>query len=159
MAPCQSRWFQLSVIAACTAAALLIPAASAQTSAPGTQPATPAKHSGIPCVSHEEAAQDPNRDLCVGAHDFALVELADGMRFVDVCPADQSDDQYRFTPSSASASTATSQVRFHYYEVGDLRKQREPAGQNPRHRRRSAASYAPPMAVWESSSAMCASSA
>jgi hypothetical protein len=116
MAPCQSRWLVLSIVAAGLAAALLMPVASAQTDAQRAQPANSAKHSGRSCVSVEEAANDPNRDICVSAHVFDVVELADGTRFLDVCPAGQPDGQCRFTLVSLRADRD---------DVGDLRKYRD----------------------------------
>jgi hypothetical protein len=108
----QGRWFVLSIVAA----ALLISVASAQTTTPEAHSAAPAKHTGHPCVSIAEAAKDPDHDICVSAHVFAVVELADGTRFLDVCPADQSDDQCRFTFVSLRADRD---------DVGDLRKYRD----------------------------------
>ena len=116
MAPCQGRRFVLSIVAASLAATLLMPAAWAQTGAPEAQPAASAKHTGRPCVSVEDAAKDPNRDICVSAHVFAIVELADGTRFLDVCPAEKPDDQCRFTFVSLRADRD---------DVGDLRKYRD----------------------------------
>jgi hypothetical protein len=116
MAPCQGRRFVLSIAAAGIATALLMPITRAQTGVSEAQPAAPSKHTGHPCVSVAEAAKDPNRDICVSAHVFAVVELADGTRFLDVCPADQPDDQCRFTFVSLRADRE---------DVGDLRKYRD----------------------------------
>src|SRR5271163_3722648 len=46
------------------------------------------KNTGRPCLSVAEAAQQPNKDICVSAHVFDVVELKDGTRFLDVCSTD-----------------------------------------------------------------------
>jgi hypothetical protein len=48
------------------------------------------------CVSIAEATRQANRELCVNAHIYSVVELPDGTRFLDVCPLDVSDDDCRF---------------------------------------------------------------
>ena len=52
----------------------------------------------------------------MSAHVFGVVELADGTRFLDVCPTDVPDDQCRFTFVSLRADRDA---------VGDLRKYRD----------------------------------
>ena len=50
-----------------------------------------------PCVSADEAAQMLNKDICISAHVYDVVQLSDGTRFLDVCPPDAPDDRCRFT--------------------------------------------------------------
>ncbi|HYK36670.1 hypothetical protein [Alloacidobacterium sp.] len=52
-----------------------------------------------------------NKDVCVAAHVYDVVELADGTRFLDVCSPETSDDHCRFTVMSANEDRKT---------VGDL---------------------------------------
>jgi hypothetical protein len=98
--------------------ALLVFASASRAGAIGGQSATQAKHVGRPCVPVSDAAQatNQNKDICVSAHVFAVVELADGTRFLDVCPADLPDEQCRFTLVS---------LRGDRDDVGDLRKYRD----------------------------------
>jgi hypothetical protein len=76
------------------------------------------KLAGRQCLRVPEAEQEQNRnkDICVAAHVFSVVELNDGTRFLDVCPADLSDDQCHFTLVSMRADRD---------DVGDLRKYRD----------------------------------
>jgi len=39
----------------------------------------------------------PHKDVCISAHIYNVVQLADGTRFLDVCPPEMPDDQCRFT--------------------------------------------------------------
>jgi len=55
------------------------------------------KPSGPVCASTEAAAQQPDKDVCISAHVYDVVELANGTRFLDLCPADLPDDACRFT--------------------------------------------------------------
>lgn len=89
--------------------------AQAQTPAP-TPNAPPVKLAGKTCLAIDEAAKQPNKDVCITAHVYALVELADGVRFLDVCPPDLPDAQCRFTLLSLPSDQD---------EVGDLRKYRD----------------------------------
>ncbi|HTX74653.1 MAG TPA: hypothetical protein VMD29_00515 [Terracidiphilus sp.] len=50
-----------------------------------------------PCVSADQAAQMLNKDICVSAHIYDVVELTDGTRFLDVCSPDTPDSKCRFT--------------------------------------------------------------
>jgi hypothetical protein len=50
-----------------------------------------------PCVPADQAAQMVNKDVCVTAHVYDVVELPDGTRFLDVCSPQISDDKCRFT--------------------------------------------------------------
>ena len=38
-----------------------------------------------PCVTADEATKLVNKDVCVTAHIYDVVELPDGTRFLDVC--------------------------------------------------------------------------
>lgn len=70
------------------------------------------KHPGPECVTLAVAAQQPNRELCVIAHVYDVVELTDGTRFLDVCPPETPDEECRFTFVSQSEDRE---------QVGDLR--------------------------------------
>ena len=50
-----------------------------------------------PCVTTDEAARMLNKDICISAHVYEVVELADGTRFLDVCSPDTPDVKCRFT--------------------------------------------------------------
>jgi len=69
-----------------------------------------------PCVSAEEASKFVNKDVCVTAHVYDVVELPDGTRFLDICTPETPDDQCRFTLVSLREDRA---------EVGELRKYRD----------------------------------
>jgi len=69
-----------------------------------------------PCVSADEATQLVNKDVCVTAHIYDVVELPDGTRFLDVCPPEVPDQQCRFTILS---------LREDRNEVGELSKYRD----------------------------------
>lgn len=134
MTPCQGCRFLLSFAAAGLAAVVLlifVPAfasAAQDASTPAkpevqpyheiqAQPEIQAKQTGHPCVSVAQVTQapNPNQEICVSAYVFDVVELADGTRFLDVCPTDLPDDQCRFTFIS---------LRADHDVVGDLRKYR-----------------------------------
>lgn len=68
------------------------------------------------CVAADEAAQMLNRDVCVTAHVYELVQLADGTRFLDVCPPTTPDAGCRFTIVSFAEDRGT---------VGELAKYRD----------------------------------
>jgi hypothetical protein len=68
------------------------------------------------CVSTDEAAQQVNKDVCVQAHVYDVVQLPDGTRFLDVCTPDTPDDKCRFTIMSLRQDRDT---------VGDLEKMRD----------------------------------
>jgi hypothetical protein len=69
-----------------------------------------------PCVPAEQAAHMLNKDVCVSAHIYDVVQLPDGTRFLDVCSPQTTDEQCRFTVVS-------------YWEdhdsVGELQKYRD----------------------------------
>ena len=69
-----------------------------------------------PCVPVDPAAQLLNKDICVYAHIYEVVELVDGTRFFDVCPPDTPDEKCRFTVVS---------LREDRGEVGELTKYRD----------------------------------
>jgi len=50
-----------------------------------------------PCVPAGQAAQMLNKDICLSAHIYDVVELVDGTRFLDVCSPQTPDEQCRFT--------------------------------------------------------------
>jgi hypothetical protein len=57
-----------------------------------------------------------NKDVCVTAHVYEVVEMPDGTRYLDVCAPDTSDEQCRFTIVSLGEDRE---------EVGELRKYRD----------------------------------
>jgi hypothetical protein len=63
------------------------------------------------CFDMLQAGQHLNQDVCIHAHVFDVVELADGTRFLDVCSPETSDAACRFTIIS---------LRQDRKEVGDL---------------------------------------
>lgn len=69
-----------------------------------------------PCVTAEQAATMVNKDVCVTAHIYDVVELPDGTRFLDVCSPQISDDKCRFTVVSLWEDRE---------DVGELRKYRD----------------------------------
>lgn len=50
-----------------------------------------------PCVSADAAAKMLNKNICLSAHIYEVVELVDGTRFLDVCSPDTPDAKCRFT--------------------------------------------------------------
>jgi hypothetical protein len=69
-----------------------------------------------PCLTADEASKLVNKDVCISAHIYDVVELPDGTRFLDVCTPDTPDDRCRFTIVS---------LREDRDEVGELRKYRD----------------------------------
>lgn len=69
-----------------------------------------------PCVTADEASQRLNKDICISAHVYDVVQLPDGTRFLDVCTPDTPDERCRFTIVSLWADRE---------EVGELRKYRD----------------------------------
>jgi hypothetical protein len=67
-------------------------------------------------VTADEATQLVNKDVCVSAHVYEVVELPDGTRFLDVCAPETPDDKCRFTIVS---------LREDHQEVGELAKYRD----------------------------------
>jgi hypothetical protein len=68
------------------------------------------------CVTADQASQLLNKDVCVSAHIYDVVQLPDGTRFLDVCPPQTPDDQCRFTVVSLWEDRDT---------VGELNKYRD----------------------------------
>lgn len=77
-------------------------------------PATAAKPR--PCIPADQAAQMLNKDICLSAHVYDVVQLPDGTRFLDVCSPQTTDEQCRFTVVSYREDSG---------EVGELRKYRD----------------------------------
>lgn len=71
---------------------------------------------GKACLPVADAIKHPNNDVCVAAHVYDVVELADGTRFLDVCAPDISDDRCQFTLISLRSDRG---------EVGDLTRYRD----------------------------------
>jgi hypothetical protein len=69
-----------------------------------------------PCVTAGQAAQMFNKDVCVSAHIYDVVQLPDGTRFLDVCSPETRDEQCRFTVVSYREDSV---------EVGELKKYRD----------------------------------
>jgi hypothetical protein len=68
------------------------------------------------CVSADVASQMTNKDICVTAHIYDVVQLADGTRFLDICTPETPDEQCRFTIVSLWED---------HDDVGELRKYRD----------------------------------
>ncbi len=69
-----------------------------------------------PCVPVDQADKMLNKNTCISAHVYDVVELPDGTRFLDVCSPQTSDDECRFTIVSLPEDRG---------EVGELRKYRD----------------------------------
>jgi hypothetical protein len=69
-----------------------------------------------PCVPADRASQMLNKDTCISAHVYDVVQLADGTRFLDVCAPKTPDAQCRFTVVSLSGDRDT---------VGELTRYRD----------------------------------
>ena len=69
-----------------------------------------------PCVPAETAAKLLNKDICISAHVYEIVQLPDGTRFLDICSPDTPDEQCRFTIVS---------LREDRPEVGELNQYRD----------------------------------
>jgi len=69
-----------------------------------------------PCIPADRAAQTLNKDICISAHIYDVIQLADGTRFLDVCPPQTPDDLCRFTVVSLPEDRT---------EVGELTKYRD----------------------------------
>jgi hypothetical protein len=55
-----------------------------------------------PCYDFPQASQHLNQDVCIRAHVYDVVELADGTRFLDVCSPETTDAACHFTIVSLS---------------------------------------------------------
>jgi hypothetical protein len=73
-------------------------------------------HAAQKCVPADEASKHLNKDVCVTAHVYDVVELPDGTRFLDVCTPQTPDDHCRFTMVSYWEDRD---------EVGELRKYKD----------------------------------
>lgn len=69
-----------------------------------------------PCVSADQASKLLNKDVCISAHIYDVVQLSDGMRFLDVCSPQTLDADCRFTIVSLWEDRDT---------VGELNKYRD----------------------------------
>jgi len=69
-----------------------------------------------PCVTADEATALLNKDVCVSAHIYDVVQLPDGTRFLDVCTPETPDEKCKFTIVSLWEDRD---------EVGELRKYRD----------------------------------
>lgn len=69
-----------------------------------------------PCVTADEATKLVNKDVCVSAHIYDVVQLPDGTRFLDVCAPETPDEKCRFTIVSLWED---------HEEVGELGKYRD----------------------------------
>jgi len=69
-----------------------------------------------PCVPADQASGNLNKDICISAHIYDVVELPDGTRYLDVCTPQTPDDACRFTIISLWED---------HEEVGELRKYRD----------------------------------
>src|SRR6185437_11445875 len=49
------------------------------------------------CYTADQAAHMLNKDVCVSAHVYDVVQLTDGTRFLDVCSPETSDENCHFT--------------------------------------------------------------
>ncbi len=80
-------------------------------------PAVSSAAKSRPCFNADQAAQMLNKDICVSAHIYDVVELQDGTRFLDVCSPETPDDKCRFTVISLRED------RDDVGELGKFRKQ------------------------------------
>ncbi len=71
----------------------------------------PLTYAARPCIAPSELAAHLNKDVCVSAHVYEVVELDDGTRFLDVCSPDTQDDKCMFSIMSPKADRR---------EVGEL---------------------------------------
>jgi len=69
-----------------------------------------------PCVPADQASKMLNKDVCVTAFVYDVVQLPDGTRFLDVCTPQTPDDACRFTIVSLWED---------HGEVGELQKYRD----------------------------------
>ncbi|HWE86819.1 MAG TPA: hypothetical protein VG267_17880 [Terracidiphilus sp.] len=69
-----------------------------------------------PCLPPDQAGKFLNKDICISAHVYDVVELPNGTRFLDLCPPELSDDDCRFTVMSMREDRDT---------VGELTRYRD----------------------------------
>jgi hypothetical protein len=70
----------------------------------------------LPALAADEATKLVNKEVCVTAHVYDVVQLPDGTRFLDVCTPETPDESCRFTVMSLWEDRD---------EVGELRKYRD----------------------------------
>jgi hypothetical protein len=75
-----------------------------------------AKAKPAACIPAEQAARLLNKDICISAHIYDVVELGDGTRFLDVCSPQTPDDKCCFTIVSLPEDRD---------DVGELKKFRD----------------------------------
>ena len=68
------------------------------------------------CVTADEASKMLNKNICISAHVYDVVQLPDGTSFLDVCTPQTPDEACRFTIISLPEDRG---------EVGELRKYRD----------------------------------
>ena len=68
------------------------------------------------CLTADEASKLLNKDVCISAHIYDVVQLPNGMRFLDICTPQTPDDLCRFTIVSLWEDRD---------EVGELQKYRD----------------------------------
>ena len=68
------------------------------------------------CITWDQATGMLNKDVCITAHVYEVVELPDGTRYLDVCAPDTTDANCLFTIVSLVEDRN---------EVGELRKYRD----------------------------------
>jgi hypothetical protein len=68
------------------------------------------------CITADEATKLVNKDVCVSAHVYDVVQLPDGTRYLDVCTPETADAACRFTIISLWED---------HDEVGELKKYRD----------------------------------
>jgi hypothetical protein len=71
---------------------------------------------GRTCYSPDDALSHQNKDVCVAAHVYDVIELSDGTRFLDVCSPETPDERCRFTVMSMHGDRN---------DVGDLDQYRQ----------------------------------
>ena len=76
----------------------------------------PAVGAQKPCVTADQASKLVNKEACVTAYVYDVVQLPDGTRFLDVCTPQTPDDDCRFTIVSLWED---------HDEVGELGKYRD----------------------------------
>jgi len=69
-----------------------------------------------PCVTADEGSKMVNKDVCITAHVYDVVQLPDGTRFLDICTPETPDERCQFTIVSFWED---------HNEVGELRKYRD----------------------------------
>jgi hypothetical protein len=68
------------------------------------------------CLTADQASQMLNKDICINAHVYEVVQLPDGTRFLDICTPQTPDDACHFTILSPREDRD---------DVGELRKYRD----------------------------------